>query len=62
MKEEVFKADLPPDPKDMATCLSKYLGKLKRNVASEGARDVTIPMNTVGGHGVVKAQLKTCLL
>lgn len=62
MKEEVFKADLPPDTKYMATCPSKYLGKFARNVASEGSIDVTIPMNTVGGHGVVKAQLKMCLL
>lgn len=51
MKEEVLKADLPPNTKHRATCPSKYLGKFAKNVALEGALDVTIPMNAVGGHG-----------
>jgi hypothetical protein len=62
MKEEVFKATSPPNTRYMATSHSKTLGKFARKIASEGAIDVTIPMNTVGGHGVVKAHLKLCLL
>jgi hypothetical protein len=46
----------------MATCPGKTLGKFAKKIDSGGAIDVTIPMNTVGGHDVVKAQIKMCLL